>query len=225
MLAILLRPRELAEQQGPAFALNWRANYLSFATAWWQGFLEGGMLVFLSLFLVSRGFSVDFAGVLMGVVMIGVIVFQVPVSWLADRWGSTPVLLACYGIVGFGLMGIPWLAGPIALAAALFVFGACTGAMYPLGLARLSGNVPAGSLTRAYAWYLAIECIGSLGGAAVMGRARDIWGESAMFGVGLAALLLVLLGWAVLGWPRRKFAESNRANRGVSNRAPAESVI
>ncbi len=153
------------------------------------------MLAFLSLFLVARGFSSDVAGILMGVTMIGVIAFQVPVAWLADRWGKTPMLLICYAAVALGLLAIPWLSQALVLALGLFVFGACTGAMYPLGLSLLGDNMPEAALPRAYAWYLAIECLGSQAGAAAMGKARDQWGEPAMFAVGFAALIIVLGAW------------------------------
>jgi MFS family permease len=175
--------------------LNLGRNFLSYGTAWCQGFLEGGMLAFLSLFLLSQGYSESEAGTLMSVTMVGVILFQVPISWLADRFGKTPMLLCCYGAVALGLLVIPWLANPAALAITLFTFGACTGAMYPLGLALLGERMPESGLARAYAWYLAIECVGSQVGAAAMGKARNDWGESAMFGVGFAAVLLVLMIW------------------------------
>ena len=170
-------------------------NFLSYGTAWCQGFLEGGMLAFLSLFLLSRGFTKEMAGTLMSVTMLGVILFQLPVSWLADRYGKKPMLLGCYVVVALGLAAIPWLSGSIWLAVGLFCFGACTGAMYPLGLSMLSDRMPENGLARAYAWYLAIECIGSQAGAAAMGEARDAWGETAMFAVGLAAVGGVLVTW------------------------------
>jgi MFS family permease len=176
-------------------SLDLARNFLSYGAAWSLGFLEGGMLVFLPLFLVGRGFSEENAGMLMGVTTLGVIFFQIPVSWLADRLGKTPMLLSCYAAVAIGLLAIPWLSHGVALAAGLFCFGACSGAMYPLGLALLSDRVPPGNLARAYAWYLAIECVGSQAGAALMGKARDIWSETAMFHVGLVTVASVFALW------------------------------
>ncbi len=190
-------PAEAAE---PAVAsplpLQWRQQLLSYGTAWSQGFLEGGMLAFLALFLESRGLSAEGAGDVMGVTMIGVIVFQVPVSWLADRCGRRPVLLGCYAVAMAAMLLAPSCPAPFALAVCLFVFGACSGAMYPLGLALLGEGLPASSLPRVYSWYLAAECAGSLMGAPAMGRARDVWGQGSMFAVGFAALGLVLAVWA-----------------------------
>jgi MFS family permease len=173
-------------------------HFLSFGTAWSQGFLEGGMLAFLSLFLLSLGITRPAAGTLMSVTMVGVILFQVPVSWLADRLGSVPVLLGCYAVVLAGLAAVPLLGPSLALTVCLFLLGGCSGAMYPLGLSLLGERLPESSLARAYAWYMAVECVGSQLGAAAMGVARDGWGEAAMFPVGAAALLLVLVPWILL---------------------------
>lgn len=177
---------------------DWTRNVLSFGTAWYQGFLEGGMLAFLTLYLVSAGQTADAAGVLMGVMMVGVIAFQVPVAAVADRLGALPVLLACYAVVGGGLATIPLLTSGPWLAVVLFAFGACCGAMYPLGLTLLGTNESNGQAARAYSWYLAMECVGSQTGAAVMGQARDWWGEASMFAVGVAAVGVVLVPWLAL---------------------------
>jgi MFS family permease len=178
--------------------LQWTRNVLSFGTAWCQGFLEGGMIAFLQLFLVWRGFSTEDAGLLMGITTVGVILFQIPISWLADRIGTRPVLLACYAVVSLGLLTIPLVADLHALALVLFAFGACTGAMYPLGLSMLGERIPSHGLARAYAWFLVIECVGSVVGAAAMGKARDQWDQSAMFLVGFASVMFVLLVWVLV---------------------------
>jgi MFS family permease len=191
--------------------LRWNRHFLCFGTAWSQGFLEGGMLAFLSSYLMTRGLSADAAGVLMGVAMVGVMLFQVPLSWLADRHGRLPVLLGCYAVVLAGLALVPFCPGNGTLAACLFAFGGCSGAMYPLGLALLGEDLPESSLARAYAWYLSVECVGSQLGAAAMGGSRDLWGGGAMFGVGFAAVALVLILWGLVRWSgRRQFSQARR---------------
>ncbi|MFO0970160.1 MAG: MFS transporter [Gemmataceae bacterium] len=181
-----------AEGAGTGRPLAWRRNLLSLGSAWYQGFLEGGMLAFLSLFLLHAGYGPDEAGLLMAVTMVGVILFQLPVGWLADRFGRRPVLLLCYAGALAGLALVPWRTGPVELPILLFVVGACSGAMYPLGLSMLGADLPEADMPRAYAWYMALECLGSQLGAGLMGSARDGFGDTAMFAVGLGAGLLVL---------------------------------
>lgn len=187
-----------AHSPGPRGAVAWSNNFLSYGTAWCQGFLEGGLVAFLSLYLVSLGMSKDVAGLQMAVTLIGVIVFQVPVAWLADRLGRTPLLLTCYAMAAVTLAALPWLQLSWALAVCLFFLGAWSGAMYPLGLALLGDRIPEANLARAYAWYMAMECVGSQIGAAAMGEARDRWGQASMFWVGFAAVVGVVASWAVL---------------------------
>jgi MFS family permease len=180
--------------------LDWSRHTLCFGTAWFQGFLEGGMLAFLSLYLISLGMSADLAGGLMSVTLVGVILFQVPVAWLADRSGRLPVLLACYAVVACGLILAPLCQASLWLGICLFLLGACSGALYPLALALLGEQLPREGLARAYATFMAMECVGSQFGAAAMGQARDWWGEASMFVVGLAALSLALASWLAVSF-------------------------
>jgi MFS family permease len=207
VLAFRLGGSRLADADGGG-ALGWLKHFLSFGTAWYQGFLEGGMLAFLSLYLVATGVSPDAAGLLMGATLVGVIALQVPVAWAADRVGTRPILLACYAGVAGSLLATPRLESWTALAGCQFVFGACSGAMYPLGLAMLGGPRDAGQTARAYSWYLALECVGSQMGAAVMGQARDWWGEASMFAVGVGAMAVVFVPWLALSAVRRRAAGS-----------------
>jgi MFS family permease len=203
----LVATRPHASDAAAPARMSWSRRFLSFGTAWCQGFLEGGMLAFLSSYLMFRGLSKDLAGAMIGVTMIGVILFQVPVSWLADRGGRVPVLLGCYAVTLVGLALVPFCPETVTLACCLFAFGACSGAMYPLGLALLGEGLADSSLARGYAWYMAIECVGSLTGAPAMGAARDLWGDGAMFPVGAAVVGLVVLVWFGLR-SRQRSAES-----------------
>jgi MFS family permease len=181
--------------QDPTVSLDWHDNFISFGAAWSQGFLEGGMVAFLPLYLIALGLSEQYTGWLISTTMLGVIIFQVPVAWLADFFGKLPVLLACFAAVVVGLVALPLAGTSSLLPVWLFVVGACSGAFYPLGLALLGENLPPGELDRANAWYLSMECVGCLAGPALMGVARDWAGEKAMFAVGEAAVILVLACW------------------------------
>src|SRR5262249_17450592 len=122
-LVLARRFGESASEQagGASAALGWRRNFLSFGTAWCQGFLEGGMLAFLSLYLLSLGLSADAAGGLMAVALVGVVAFQVPVSWLADRWGKMPALIGCYAVTAAALCLVPLYGPSFDLAVWLFL--------------------------------------------------------------------------------------------------------
>ena len=87
-------------------------------------------------------------------------------------------------------------------------------------MSLLGDRVAPGMLVRAYSWYLALDCIGSQVGAAVMGKARDLWGEGAMFGAGLSAIGLVLGLAALFAWLRVSVANPEQretSSRGLKN--------
>jgi MFS family permease len=196
-------PSEDSGQHG-AGRLEFGRNWLSFGSAWSQGFLEGGMVAFLTPYLLFLGHTESLAAWLLGGTMIGVILVQVPVAWLADRLGRVAVLFACYGVVAVALMVMPFSFGLVGLGLCLFLLGACSSAFYPLGLALLGERVRAAGLARANAWYLGLNCLGSLTGPLIMGRAMDRFGKPALFAVGEGAVLLVMVSWALLTWHSRR---------------------
>jgi MFS family permease len=168
-------------------------NLLTLGTAWAQGFLEGGTLTFLSIYLLSLGHNENVVSGLMGGLFLGVILIQVPVAYLADRVGRLRVLLGCHLVLLGGLGWLPFCFGLGALGGWLFVLGACCAALYPLGLALLGERVPAGAMAHANAWYLACNCAGSLMGPVLIGFAIDLSGLSAQFAAAAAAIILVLI--------------------------------
>jgi MFS family permease len=171
-------------------------NFLSFGSAWSQGFLEGAVVALLPVYLLQIGLSEVGIGWLMGGIMIGVIVIQVPVAWLADRLGRTAVLLSCYGVTVGALSALYLGLSFSGLAACLFTAGACSSAFYPLGLAILGEHVHTGALARANAWYLGINCLGSLIGPVLAGAAMDWFGKQAIFLTGVVAVMLILVSWS-----------------------------
>ncbi|HLN27927.1 MAG TPA: MFS transporter [Gemmataceae bacterium] len=173
-------------------------NFLSYGSAWSQGFLEGGMIGLLPIYLLAIGLTKVGAGWLMAVIMIGVISFQVPVAWLADRLGRTFILVCCYIVTIGCLAALNVGLGLVLLTICLFFTGACSSAFYPLGLAILGERTPTRGLARTSAWFLGINCIGSLIGPVAAGGAMDLFGKNAVFAAGEAAVLLIILPWAAV---------------------------
>jgi MFS family permease len=188
-------PEEPRQRNTP---LAFRRNLLSFGSAWSQGYLEGGMVSLLPVYLLAVGFTDKAAGWLLGGIMIGVILFQVPLAWLADRLGRGLVLVACYAVTAAALVLLLYFPGPVWLTVLLVMAGACSGAFYPLGLALLGERMPPAAVPRASAWYLAINCVGSVTGPAAIGEAMKRFGDQAMFWAGLAAVVLVLVACAAV---------------------------
>ncbi len=173
-------------------SLTYGANALSYGTAWIQGFLEGGLITFLSLYLLGRDYSEGEVSLLVGGLFAGVILCQVPLAWLADRLGRLHVLLGCHIFLMVALLSVRWCPGTPLLAVSLFVLGMCCGALYPLGLALLGDRVPSAELARANACYLASNCAGSLCGPALFGVVIDLFGQPSQFLAGMIGVVVVL---------------------------------
>jgi MFS family permease len=198
VVALCWRPRMggTAEEVLGNQPLAFGRHFLAFGSGWTQGITEGIMVALLPLYLLATGRNNDTVTFLMGGLMLGVVLAQVPAAWLADRLGRTTVLLGCHAITILGALclmapgNLPWLAFW------LFAVGACSGATYPLGMALLGERTPAPALGRASAWFLAINCLGSQIGPLVAGAAVDRFGPNALFPVGAIAVGLVLVGSA-----------------------------
>jgi MFS family permease len=162
------------------------------------------MVGLLPVYLLASGLSEAAAGALIAGLMIGVIVAQVPVAWLADRLGRVVVLIGCHLVTLLGIACLLVSGGTTWLTPWLFAVGAASGALYPLGLALLGERLPASGMARANAWYLAVNCLGSLTGPVLAGLAMDIFGRRAMFAAGGAAVVAVLALWGILSVGRRR---------------------
>jgi MFS family permease len=206
-------PPVIREERGPRPPLEIRRNFLSYGSAWNQGFLEGVMITFLSKDLLNLGLTGNAVAWLTSLAVVGVLLCQLPVAWLADRVGRARVLLGCYGLVLIGWGALPACGPSLWLALWLFLIGAGSGAFYPLGLALLGERLPGSALDRANACYLAVECAGCVAGPVVIGHARDWLGAPATCPAVQAALLLSLLLWVVLRLSDRK------RHQGVTGRA------
>lgn len=194
-------PEEPTKEQIQAASIPWRRSLLSFGSGWGQGFLEGSMVSLLPIYLIFVGLSKTEISWLTSGVMIGVILFQVPVTWLAELLSRTLVLLACHVVVLTGLIALPFCSGHLLLPMCLFLVGACSGAFYPLGMSILGERMRDAVLVRSTTCYLALNCLGSLMGPVVTGVIMDSFGRAALPVSGIAACGIVLAAWLLVREP------------------------
>jgi MFS family permease len=192
------------QESGHCPELVVRRNLLTFGSAWAQGFLEGGMVGHLAVYLLFLGMSEGATSWVVSGIMIGIIVFQVPVAWLADRFGRTGALLGCYAATLAALCIMPFCGPSAWLVSSLLIAGACSTAFYPLGVTLLGERLPSTALARGNARFLMFNCLGSLVGPAIAGVTMDLFGKPALFVSGHAALLLVLSMWGVQRYRERR---------------------
>jgi MFS family permease len=188
-----------AQPQGPA-PLQVRRNFFSFGSGWCQGFLEGGMVGLMPLYLRHLDVPEERAGWILGGTLLGVLLFQLPIAWLADRFGRTRALVGCHVGTLAGLCLLPFCGDSAWLVSWLLLVGACSSAFYPLGLTLLGERLPSASVARASALFLAVNCVGSIMGPVITGTVMEWVGEAALFVTGTLAVALIPAAWLYLRW-------------------------
>jgi predicted MFS family arabinose efflux permease len=139
---------------------------------------------------------------LMTALVVGGIVTQYTLGWLADRT-SRKILLAALGLIYAALIAIfPFLLGTPGLALAIiFVMGTTVIGLYMLGLAMLGQEVEPSQLATANAAFILMYTSGSIVGPALTGAAMTNGPIAGFVGItGAAALILA----AVIAFSRSR---------------------
>lgn len=178
VLPILLARRlapELPSHPGTGLLGAARLVPAAMAGAFVGGLLEMSHFSLLTTYLVQGGTPAELALRLLGLLMVGGIVLQFGIGWLADRF-SRQGLLVALSLVFAGLAaGLPaalsldW-AGP----ALLFLCGGILVGFYTLALAIIGEKVPARDLAVANAAFLVMYQAGAMVGPSVTGAAMSL---------------------------------------------------
>jgi MFS family permease len=199
-LAALLVP--LAEVRGrvdarPAPLASLRTIRLApaaFAAALIFGALDNGLLSLIPLFAVEAGHSSADASALATAGFVGVILFQIPAGWCADRFSPQKMLIVCCAVAFLCVIGILTATATRELLFPLMVLlgGACDG-FYTLGLAAMSRTVPQRQLAAGNACFVALCAAGEVMGPLLMGGGTSVAGPGGF--VGAFALMLLAYGF------------------------------
>lgn len=158
--------------------------------------------VVLSLFPVyasSHGYAVGIAAFMATVILLGDMLFQLPLGWLSDRLDRSSLHLLCG--VGAMLIGLalPWLISqPSLLWPALMVLGAVAGGVYTLALVLIGQRFRGRDLVTANAAAGMLWGVGSLLGPLLSGSLMDLGPQGVPVALALAAGLFVATAAASL---------------------------
>ena len=179
-----VRMRGRVEPIAPAsFGAIARAAPLALLAALMFGLLDNGLLSFLSLFALETGASVPDASWLAAAAFFGIVVLQLPLGWLGDRFDPGAVLLTCAVLALAVLVALPQVVGVRpALFVMAFLLGGLCDAFYVLGLAMLGRQVAPARLATANACFIACCGLGEVAGPLVAGGALG-WSPGAFLWV------------------------------------------
>jgi MFS family permease len=149
---------------------------------------------FLPVYAVGAGVSPDTGALWLSAFVMGNVVLQWPIGWLADHADRRLVLAGCTlisALLVLALSQIPaqW-AGTVGVIA---LWGGVSFSIYPVGLALLGQRFRGGDIARANTAFSMIYIVGGLVGRPLTGAAMDMFGDP-----GLGWTLAVFYGAATI---------------------------
>jgi MFS family permease len=183
---------DLAHEPATGLIGGMRLAPAAMAGGFLGGFLETSHFSLLPNVAMAGGMEEGAALRLMTALVVGGIVTQYTLGWLADRT-SRKLLLAALGLIYAALIAIfPFVLGtPVFALAVIFVMGTTVIGLYMLGLAMLGQEVEPSQLATANAAFMLMYTSGSIVGPALTGAAMTNGPIVGFVGItGAAALIL-----------------------------------
>lgn len=136
--------------------------------------VETAGLSFVALYAGTLGWSQQRAMWLVSTLMIGAIVLQLPIGWLADRVDRKRLVMVLAIAAAIGAFAWPWMlnAGSIAYAL-IFIWGGVFVGIYTVMLTIAGSRFSAGELVGVYAVMGIAWGIGALGGPTIVGAIME----------------------------------------------------
>jgi len=157
-----------------------RVAPIAMATTVLNAGVETAGLSFIGLYATAQGWTNDQAMRLISTLMLGAIVLQLPIGWLADRVPKRKLVMALAWISAAGALAWPFVLSHTALAFSMvFCWGGVFVGIYTVMLALVGERFGGASLVGIYAVMGLAWGIGALVGPALAGVAM---GASARFG-------------------------------------------
>ncbi|MEM9279732.1 MAG: MFS transporter [Pseudomonadota bacterium] len=158
------------------------------------GAIEQAELALLPVFATKAGYSEMTASFLLTVLLLGNVIFQIPLGIWSDRVKDRRLILVFCAVIGLGgAILLPVFAGNIhVLYAIVLLWGGVIGGLYTVGLAHLGSRLTGTDLAQANAAFVLCYAAGMTIGPQVVGGSMDLFGLPG-FGGGLAFFLIAFL--------------------------------
>jgi MFS family permease len=194
-----LAPRMPAHQGMPLAAIL-RAQPLVLVSGLGGGLMDFALFAFLPIYGIGHGMVEASAVFMLSIFIGGNVLLQIPIGWLADRFGRPNLLLLVILTTLAGAVLLPFaVASTWTLYPLLFVWGGTTFAIYTLGLGLLGDGFPRAQLAAANVALVMVYEIGSAIGPTLSGSAIDLFGVEGLVGVVALSAAALLGAFFVVG--------------------------
>jgi MFS family permease len=151
-------------------------------------------IAFFTIFGMRNGLSLAWASTILGLGIVGNMLFQYGVGWLSDHWSRIGVIVASAAVTVVFCISLIWLVRTPLLAPAVIVLGTTAFAVYVVALAVSGDTFKGADLVACSAAFSAMWGAGGLVGPSLAGAAIDAFGINAMPIVLAAFYIILLLG-------------------------------
>lgn len=154
------------------------------------GFFDGAILTLWPVYALDSGASVDHAATLLFTLIIGNVILQYPIGWLADRFSRRSLFTLCATVAFFGSVMLPLtnLNQPY-IYAYLVLWGALSFGIYTLSMTIVGEALRGPQLVAANAGFGIMWGVGAIAGSAATGALMDLLGA-----IGLPVALAIMFG-------------------------------
>lgn len=160
------------------------------------GIVDMSLFSFLPIWGLRIGYDQNISIILLSVFVMGNVVLQLPIGWIADRTDRRMVLVVCGVVAILGPIAVTILSGNLfAMGTMLFLWGGSVWALYTVSLAMLGQRFKAGGLTAASAAMVIAYEIANVIGPPAAGYAITLWEPNGLMVLmcGTAVIFVVLI--------------------------------
>jgi MFS family permease len=184
----------------------YRASPLGVVVTCGAGLISGAFYALGAIYANELGLSVFHVSMFMGAPIFGGLALQYPIGRLSDRYDRRSVLLGVIAgtmIASVTLMLIAMKAGPFwGTLAAVFVFGGCLAAIYPIAVSQIYDYIDRAEMVGASGGLLLIWSVGAMTGPLIASGLMGHFGPNAFF-IYLATVSVLLLAFTRYRMVRR----------------------
>jgi len=171
-----------------------------------HGAIETASMSLLPVYALRLNLGVEAGAELLGLFLLGNILFQIPVGLISDRYDRRKLLLAIGlgGCVGALILPLAAAVSFTLFCAVLILWGGIVGSFYAIGLALLGSRYAGAELASANAAFVMFYSLGMLAGPPVAGFGLDLVPPNGFF----LAIALLIAPYIWLVWRHLRSADS-----------------
>jgi MFS family permease len=191
-----------AESSGLTILGFARAAPILIAAVGMFAIIDAANLGLLPVYGVKKGLSQETAALMLTAFIVGNVVLQFPIGWIADHWSKRGMMSVCAVATALGSALVPWAFGSWLIWPVLVATGAASAGIYTLALAELGERFSGHELVAGTAAFSTMW-----GGAALIGALLGGWAIERFGPDGLPyAIAAVFAGFIVMIAARTFFA-------------------